>query len=235
MSLLKHLSRLPDHFFGTGYDGSFSERMGRLLGIHAPPVANPEDFSRFMLEQATFTVQKFAYGYCRTRVGKSQIKLMLEEEFQTLMNVCRWDGMASIMGDQMVLCWNRLTHHIDPAQRPALADALCLVYDQTLDAQPPQPHRALTGWADMQTRFHHRMKSVLAMPEDDFIGIIHPSWDLVYDLLPLHKEIRDWDRDKIYNAYRLWMIRNVEEIDKRLVPDRLAPALLALAQGEGRR
>lgn len=234
VSIFNPVSQQSGSLIGSAYQGGLKQRLGRILGLSAPRITTRADFARFMQEQAIFTTQKFAYGYCQKRVGRSQIKLMLEEDFQIRMNVCRWDGMAAILSDQLVLCWNRCSHHLTPADLPRLADSLCHLYDEILDAQPPQPHRAEIGWGDMKARFRSRMAALRTAPEDDLVDIMAGSWKTIFDLLPLHRDICDWDHDKIYGSYRLWMIRNVEEIDKCLVPAQVAAALLEPPVGESR-
>lgn len=198
-------------------------RLLDVLRLRQRPITDAAGFCRFMAEQAAFTAQKFAYGYVRKRAGRSAEALVTEDPFIAVMDVCRYDGTAVLLGDLLVLAEHHLRSHAPPAD-PRLHAALCAVHREALRGIGLPAHRQ--DWGDVLAAFPARLAEAQAAPPQPLATVTRPGWQALYDRLPVPEAMRRNDHAILDASFRLWVTTFHDTLVGRVDAAAVAGALL---------
>lgn len=185
------------------------------------------DLRRSMAARAAFISQKSTIEYCRARAGLNWDKLFKETDFQAALERCRWDALAAVALDVAVVAEGFLRPHwTEPL--PVLADRLAALLGEGLTELGTPPHRA-DGWAALVADARER----LALAQ---LGAPRPPYDVavagaerLFQLLPIHTNVRQHDREMVVNGIRFLMTRYADDLTTSLRPGALARDLAAAA------
>jgi hypothetical protein len=189
-----------------------------------PPVAAAGELADFLGAQTAYIAQRSVLEYCRARTGLNWDKLFAEPSFLERLEVCRWEAYALILADVAELALIRLRRHgaADPNDYlPGLVQAA----HAALLRHPVPGHR--TSWADAAEAIErHLERALIAAPRPVHLLGLHPA-DAIFDLLPIHAELRRQDREMFQNSVRFAICSafeatrrfDVAELEASLLPD----------------
>jgi hypothetical protein len=191
-----------------------------------PSVTAGPELADFFAAQTAYVAQRSVIEYCRARAGLNWDKLFSEQLFLERLEVCRWEAYAVVLAELAELALTRLRRDgtADPeTYLPALAAAA----QAALLRHPVPGHR--TSWADAADAIErHLARALLAAPRPVHLLGVH-SADTIFDLLPIHAELRPEDREMFQNSVR-FAICGVSEVMARCFD---LPALEASLQAGG--
>jgi hypothetical protein len=172
----------------------------RLLGrSRSPPVTTASELAEFLGAQTAYIAQRSVIEYCRARTGLNWEKLFAEPSFLDHLEVCRWEAYAVVLAEVAELALIRLRR--DGAADPkAYLPGLVAAAHAALLRHPVPGHRAT--WADAAEAIErHLARAVLAAPRPVHLLGLH-SADAIFDLLPIHADLRPQDREMFQNSVR---------------------------------
>jgi hypothetical protein len=172
----------------------------RLLGgERSPPVTAGDALADFLAAQTAYVAQRSVIEYCRARTGINWDKLFLEPAFIDRLEVCRWEAYAQVLAEVAELALIRLRRDgaADPeSYLPGLIEAA----RAALLRHPVPGHR--TSWTDAADAVErHLARALLAPPRPVHLLGLH-SADAIFDLLPIHADLRREDREMFQNTVR---------------------------------
>lgn len=188
-----------------------------------PPVRSSGELADFLAAQSAYVSQRTVLEYCRARTGLNWDKLFKEQAFVDSLEVCRWEAYAALLAEVAELVLIRLRTEGDgeaAAYVPGLEEAA----RSALLRHPVPAHR--TDWqgafADVD---RHLARALLAEPRAvHLVGL--DAADAIFDLLPIHPDLRPQDRTMFQNIVRFALCRVFGEISRRLDVPALEAALL---------
>jgi hypothetical protein len=188
-------------------------------------VADRSSLADFMDSRAAFLCQKCIVEFCRVRAGVYWSKLFAEAEFQEALRRSRWESYppAFAMVAEMVEAALRPHAGIRQRQLPAALEAIAA----DVFARYPLPEGAPEAfWDDALALVRERLQATQAGPPRPVKDMTKPSARMIYDALPLHKEIVTHDFDYIRNNLRMNLLRFHEDFLAAARFESLVPALL---------
>jgi hypothetical protein len=186
------------------------------------PVASARELADFLAAQSAYVSQRTVLEYCRARTGLNWDKLFKEQAFVDSLETCRWEAYAAVLAEIAELVLIRLRSQgvteVD-ACLPGLEEAA----RSALLRHPVPRHR--TSWdeacADIE---RHLGRALLAEPRAvHFVGI--GAADAIFDLLPIHPDLRPHDRTMFQNIVRFSLCRVFADVRQRLDVPALEVAL----------
>jgi hypothetical protein len=184
-------------------------------------IATAEDMHEFLTREAVYLSQKSTIDYCRARAGLGWQKLVSEPAFLAALEACRWQAMAAVLAD-MILVTERYLRAEVGDHRQRLAEALGTIFSLILD-RCPAPDGERASWPalaeDVRARLGRAQLGSVGSPAE--IG--RTSGDRIFELLPVHPSVRMHDREIVVNNVRFGMVAFAEAL-ARAVDD---PADLA--------
>jgi hypothetical protein len=203
----------------------------RLLGrTRSPPVTTASELAEFLGAQTAYIAQRSVIEYCRARTGLNWDKLFAEPSFLDRLEVCRWEAYAVVLAEVAELALIRLRRYgaADPTTYLA---GLVLAAHAALLRHPVPAHR--TSWTDAADFIEqHLARALIAAPRPVHLLGLH-SADVIFDLLPIHAELRRQDRMMFQNSVRFAICGAFDEMTRRFDVPALE-ASLAAAGGEQR-
>lgn len=205
----------------------FSNALERMRGFFARrgPVADIGDLEDFIDQHAAFGVQKCIVEYCRARAGIQWSKLFKEEDFLAALNKARWQAYPVGVGN--------ITEMLDAALRPACAEkddilneALTRCARHVLQRYPVPGGEREDFWMREIAIVGERMGKVGMRPPKAVKDIPIPTAKRIFDLLPIHAELRGHDYELIKNNLRINLCRSYEIFQERARRDELVGDLL---------
>ena len=200
----------------------------RLTGRH-PRVATPEGLADFLAARAAFVSQKSSLDYCRARAGLSWAQLFREDEFGRAMERCRWEAYAAVLADvgEVALIYLR---HRGGCEGPRLASALGEVVRAALVRHPVPSHR--TGWDDTVEAARVRLHRSLLAPPRPVHRLGRTSGRRVFEVLPIHTNLKAHDREMVVNNIRFLLCRVYADMEALLDGPALGRALLTASSDD---
>jgi hypothetical protein len=191
------------------------------------PVARLPDLVELMAGQAAYVTQRTVIEYCRARSGLHWEKLFAEPAFAGRLEVCRWEGYALLLAEIAELVQIRLRRAGTGGPEAHLA-ALVRAAQAALARHPPPAHRA--SWDDAaEAVARHLARALIAAPRPvHLMGM--QSADVLFELVPIHPDLRRHDRAMFRNSLRFAICGAHEEIGRRLDLPALEQALLAAGE-----
>jgi len=172
----------------------------RLLGRErSRSVATGGELADFLAAHTAYVAQRSVIEYCRARTGVNWDKLFLEPAFLERLEVCRWEAYAVVLAEVAELALIRLRR--DGAADPETYRwGLVAAAHAALLRHPVPGHR--TSWADAAEAIErHLARTLLAPPRPVHLLGLH-SADAIFDLLPIHADLRREDRELFQNTVR---------------------------------
>jgi hypothetical protein len=203
----------------------------RLLGLRrSPPVTTAGGLAECLAAHTAYVSQRTVIEYCRARTGVNWDKLIAEPLFFERLEACRWEAYGVVLAEVAELALIRLRRDgADDAEvyLPALVQAA----HAALLRHPVPGHR--TSWSDAADAVeHHLARALLAAPRPVHLIGVHAA-DVIFDLLPIHPDLRREDREMFRNSLRFAICGVSDAMARQFDLGALAPALIAAA-GEGR-
>jgi hypothetical protein len=202
----------------------------RLLGRERLPLVTAAgDFADFLAAQTAYVAQRSVFEYCRARTGFNWDKLAVEPLFLERLEVCRWEAYAVVLAEIAELALIRLRRDGTADPKTYLA-GLVEAAHAALRRHPVPSHR--TSWTDAADAIErHLARALLATPRPvHLLGL--QSADAIFDLLPIHPDLRPADREMFRNSLRFALCRVFDETARRFDVPALEAALLATGGGE---
>jgi hypothetical protein len=180
----------------------------RLLPKRAPPVRTADELADFLATRSAYVAQRSVIEYCRARTGPNWDKLFSEPSFLERLEVCRWEAYATVLAEVAELTLVRLRR--DGAGDPAAyLPGLVRVARAALLRHPVPAHR--TSWDDAAESIgRHLARVLLAAPHPvHLLGL--ESAKAIFELLPIHADLRRQDRIMFQNTVRFAICRVFDE------------------------
>ena len=202
----------------------------RLLGSRRwAPVTTGQELADFVAAQTAYVAQRSVIEYCRARTGLNWEKLALERQFLDRLEVCRWEAYAIVLAEVAELALIRLRR--DRAADPqAYLPGLIAAAHAALVRHPVPGHRST--WTDAAEAIErHLARAVLAAPRPvHLLGL--QSADAIFDLLPIHADLRPQDREMFQNSVRFAICGAFDAMSRCFDVPALEAALLAHVSDE---
>ncbi|MEX0808184.1 MAG: hypothetical protein WD044_05605 [Dongiaceae bacterium] len=198
----------------------------RLFGGRLDPIENRLDLHDFLQAQSSFVAQKAVVEYCRIKAGIRWQKLFAERAFIEALEESRWISMRAVLFDLTLIVEGYLRSAAVPRQME-LADALVSLIDQLLadyvrDATWQRDNEA----AIVELRRRLALAQVAEPQAPDKIA--KASGNVVFDLMPVHADLRAHDRQVVVNNVRFSTLRVWETMTARIADrSQLVASLLA--------
>jgi hypothetical protein len=186
-------------------------------------VATPEGLADFLAARAAFVSQKSTLDYCRARAGVGWPQLFREDEFGRAMERCRWEAYAAVLGDVGEVALIYLRHA--GFDGPPLAAGLAGVLGDALLRHPVPSHRR--GWDDALAAQAAQLHRALMAPPRPVREVGHGSARRVFEVLPIHTNLKAHDREMVTNNIRFLLCSAYAAMEARLDGRALGVALTA--------
>lgn len=205
--------------------------MRRLVAhFFPPPIRTPELLGSFLCGQANYLTQRATYEFCRNTLGYFGQHMFADPRFQAQERVCRWEGFAAVLADELVLVEGML-RPAAPAPLSALRTGLTALYAEGLAAQPAPAHRT-EGAAELVASFAHRLDRVAEIEPRPVRDIAHIGARRIYDVLPIYSGNEAADREGIDRALLFGLISVADQLTRRLDAAAVGAALIATHASE---
>jgi hypothetical protein len=182
----------------------------------------------FLASEAAHLSQKATIDYCRARSGLGWQKLVSEPQFVAALEACRWQAMAAVLADLVVVTEAWLRPCADDAA-PRLAAALTAIFAAILDSSPA-PDAARADWQGLPDELAARLARAQMGPVHNPGEVAKTSAARVFDLLPIHPSVRVNDREMVVNSVRFGMVAFSETLARAVRdPASLSRRLIAPA------
>ncbi|MGE0121177.1 MAG: hypothetical protein AB7S71_23640 [Dongiaceae bacterium] len=190
-------------------------------------VATVEELRELLTAEATYLSQKTTIDYCRARAGLAWPKLVSEPQFTAALDACRWQAMAAVLADMIVVTEGFLRPHLGtdaPRLMPALASTL---FAEVLESSPA-PDAARADWRGLPDELAARLARAQMAAVHHPGEIARTSGARVFDLLPLHPSVRIDDQETVINSVRFGMVAFSDTLGRAVEdPAGLARRLIA--------
>ena len=188
------------------------------------PVTTGEELADFVAAQTAYVAQRSVIEYCRARTGFNWEKLSLEQTFLDRLEVCRWEAYAIVLAELAELALIRLRRG-GVADPEAYLPGLVAAAQAALLRHPVPSHRP--DWGDAAEAIErHLARAILAAPRPvHLVGV--RSADAIFDLLPIHADLRPQDREMFRNSVRFSICGAFDAMSRCMEVPALEAALLA--------
>lgn len=189
-----------------------------------PPVRTAGELADFLAAQTAYVAQRSVLGYCGARTGFNWDKLFREQAFLDSLEVCRWEAYAAVLPEVTELALIRLRRE-DAADPEACFPGLIEAARAALLRHPVPGH--LARWDEaLAAGEHHLAQALLAQPRAvHLVGF--GAADAIFDLLPIHPDLRPEDREMFRNTLRFALCRAFDEMTRRFDVPALEASLRA--------
>lgn len=172
----------------------------RLLGWRRwPSVRSGPELADFLAAQTAYVAQRSVIEYCKARTGLNWDKLYAEQMFLERLEVCRWEAYAIVLAEVAELALIRLRRG-GAADPQSVLPGLVAAAHAALLRHPVPSHRST--WTDAAEAIEpHLARALLAEPRPVHV-LGFQSADAIFDLLPIHADLRPEDREMFQNSVR---------------------------------
>jgi hypothetical protein len=177
----------------------------------AETIADASALADFMDSRAAFMAQKCVVEFCRVRSGVYWQKLFSEKEFQAELTKSRWLSYppAYAMVAEMTEGVLRPAAGIRQRKLPGVLTNLAR---QTFSKYKVPDGTAGDFWTGAAELVEARLAATQAGPPRPVRDIPDPTARLIFDALPMHKNIVTNDYDYIFNNLRMNLLRTHEDL-----------------------
>jgi hypothetical protein len=188
------------------------------------PITDTEGLAAFMDSRAAFLAQKCVVEFCRVRAGVYWQKLFSEKEFQDALTKSRWLSYPPAFAMVAEMVEGVLREPAGNRQRK-LPGVLTNLAEQVFSKYPVPVGAEESFWTDAARLVAERLDITQAGPSRAVRDMPDPTARMVFDVLPMHKDIVTNDYDYIFNNLRMNLLRAHEDFvrssDLRSVADDL--------------
>ncbi len=180
-------------------------------------IATRDQLAAFLATEAAFISQKCTFEYCRARSGLNWDKLFKEAAFAEAVEASRWRGFAAVMSDVALVADGRiraLSADTSGAHVPALSRAVAEALDHFDEART----RTDVDWTAEAAAMAERLAQAQLAPPKRAHEIGLRSGAIVFDSLPVHPDIRAYDRELVTNNIRFNLARAAITMEERFAP-----------------
>lgn len=196
----------------------------------AEPIVDAEGLAAFMDSRAAFLAQKCVVEFCRVRAGVYWQKLFSEKEFQDALTKSRWQSYPPAFAMVAEMAESVLREPAGVRQRK-LPGVLSHLSQQVFVKYPVPLGADESFWADAAKLVAERLDATQAGSPRPVRDIPDPAAKLVFDALPMHKDIVTNDYDYIFNNLRMNLLRAHEDFVASANLSALADDLLGRDSG----
>ena len=188
-------------------------RVRRSWRLRQSPIQTRGELLMFLKEQSAFVSQKAVVEYCRIKAGVRWQKLFREADFKAALETSRWISMRAVLCDLTVV----VEGYLREASRPrevALADALGDIVAQILagyERDPAWQESNHTIIAELRRRLARVQMAAPLAPD----SVARTAGAFIFDVLPVHADLRAHDREVIVNNVRFGTMRFWENLNAR--------------------
>jgi hypothetical protein len=204
--------------------GLFDKVVAGLFGA-SETVADRQALADFMDSRAAFLCQKCVVEFCRVRAGVYWQKLFSEADFQEKLRQSRWQSYPPAFAMVAEMVEGATRPHAGQRQR-RLPSALESVAAEVFSRYPVPDGAPPAFWDDALVLVRERLQGTQAGPPRPVKDMTSPSARMIFEALPLHKEIVTHDFDYIRNNLRMNLLRFHEDFLQAARFDTLVPSLL---------
>jgi hypothetical protein len=200
----------------------------RRLSAGSARIATAEGLADFLAARTAFVSQKSALDYCRARAGIGWAQLFREDEFGRAIERCRWDSYAAVLADvgEVALTYLRHCGGEGPDLATELGNAVCAA----LVRHPVPAHRP--DWDEACEAAQARLYRALLAPPRPVHRVGRSSAGKVFDVLPIHTNLKAHDREMVVNNVRFLLCRVYADMESRLDGPALVRVLTATGAPE---
>jgi hypothetical protein len=191
----------------------------------AEPIADAAGLASFMDSRAAFMAQKCVVEFCRVRSGVYWQKLFGEKEFQAELTKSRWRSYPPAYAMVAEMTEGVLRPAAGLRQRK-LPGVLASLARQTFSGYKVPDGTADDFWTAAAELVEARLEATQSGPPRSVRIIPNPTARLVFDALPMHKDIVTNDYDYIFNNLRMNLLRAHEDLLRDADLDAIADDLL---------
>ncbi|NGO52408.1 type II toxin-antitoxin system VapC family toxin [Allomesorhizobium camelthorni] len=202
----------------------FDKFVAGLFGA-SETVADRRALADFMDSRAAFLCQKCVVEFCRVRAGVYWQKLFSEAEFQEKLRQSRWQSYPPAFAMVAEMVEGATRSHAGQRQR-RLPAALETVAAEVFARYPVPDGAPVDFWDDALVLVRERLQATQAGPPRPVKDMTSPSARMIFEALPLHKEIVAHDFDYIRNNLRMNLLRFHEDFVAAARFETLVPSLL---------
>ena len=189
-------------------------------------IATVAGLADFLAGRAAFVSQKCTFDYCRARAGIGWTQLFRDDEFGRALQRCRWEAYAAVLADVGEVALVYLRHQGGEA---AVAGGLAVALRSALQRHPVPSHR--TSWDDAVAAAEAKLHRALMAAPRAVHRIGRKSGDVVFEVLPIHTNLKAHDRVMVVNNVRFLLCRVYADMERELD----GPALVRLLSADGAR
>ena len=176
----------------------------------AASISDAASLGDFMDSRTAFLAQKCVVEFCRVRSGVYWQKLFSEKEFQAELAKSRWLSYPPAYAMVAEMAEGALRPAAGIRQRK-LPGVLTNLAKQTFAKYKVPDGTGDDFWAGAAELVEARLSATQAGPPRPVRNIPDPTARLVFDALPIHKDIVTNDYDYIFNNLRMNLLRAHED------------------------
>jgi hypothetical protein len=181
---------------------------------YGEPIASRDSLKEFLDTRAAFLAQKCVVEFCRVRSGIQWVKLFQEEAFLSALERSRWISFGATLG-QVTEMVHGVLREPDTWADVKLRILLCSLAQEIVDehAIRSSPPADFTCSATALIKRH--LEHAETSPSRPVRSIPETTSEIVFDSLPLAKNVRQHDADYILNNLRMNLVAAHEEFRRR--------------------
>jgi hypothetical protein len=204
--------------------GLIDKFVAGLLG-RSDPIETRAALAGFMDSRSAFLAQKCVVEFCRVRAGVYWQKLFSEAEFQRELDRSRWRAYppAYAMVAEMV---EGSLREAAGLRRRGLPAALDGVTREVFGKYLTPADEASDFWQQAAELVHERLESTQSHAPRPVREMPKPMARVIFDVLPMHKDVVTNDYDYIFNNLRMNLLRAHEDFLAAARLDAIADDLL---------
>lgn len=177
-------------------------------------VTTADELRDFLAAEAVYLSQKSTIGYCQARAGMLWQKLDSEPAFMAALDACRWQAMAEVLADIVVVTEGFLRPRAgDAASR--LPEALTTMFTEILESAPA-PAAARADWQALPDELSARLARAQMADVHRPGEIAKTCGARIFELLPIHPSVRAHDREVVINNVRFGMVTFAERLARNV-------------------
>lgn len=177
----------------------------------ADPIVDTQGLGEFMDSRAAFMAQKCVVEFCRVRAGVYWQKLFSEQEFQDALTKSRWASYPPAFAMVAEMVEGALREPAGIRQR-LLPGVLSRVAGNVFAKYAPPAGADPGFWTEALNLVNERLAATQGGAPRAVRDIPDPMAKLVFDALPIHKDIVSNDYDYIFNNLRMNLLRAHEDL-----------------------
>ncbi|MFN0041921.1 MAG: hypothetical protein ACKVSF_01765 [Alphaproteobacteria bacterium] len=193
-------------------------------------IDGPEALARYLDHHGAFITHRSLAGYVQMKTRVHLSELLKEKRFYNAFERARWDGYVAVVGDLSLIAWGYLRGAEQQGAAATLDAAIVAVHDRVLSGHRAPAHLP-EGWSPACAAFGARIGQARFAPPRQAGEVAYASGNAIFDALPIHVDLRKWDRDSVVGGVRFLVVSAVQPLSRLIRP---APLLAALLAGQAR-